>query len=98
LFIRAAGRCEWCGNLLHDDAARHHRMRRRDGGDRFANVVLLHTACHRHVHANPIDARASGFIVPTSAGDVAAQPILIRGHWRLLDDAGGSEIAPTEHP
>jgi hypothetical protein len=95
LYRRSGGRCDWCGSQLRNDAARHHRLRRRDGGDRLANLVLLHTSCHRWVHANPVLARGNGFIVRTGA-DPADVP-LYRGYhkgWVKLDDDGSA--TPTE--
>lgn len=97
LYRRCGGRCDWCGSRLDNDAARHHRQRRRDGGDRLANLVLLHTACHRWVHANPVLARGNGFIVPVGT-DPASAP-LYRGYhagWWLLADDG--RVIPTEVP
>jgi hypothetical protein len=88
LNLRQRGRCPACGITLDNDGARHHRQRRRDGGDRLANLVILHTKCHRWVHANPEDARKLGLIV-SFAGDPLEAPLYVRGQgWVLLDDDG----------
>lgn len=91
LWMRCADRCWWCGRGLNGDGVRHHRMRRRDGGDRLCNIVILHTACHNiaplSVHQNPEVAMTRGFIVPSWA-DPATSPILIEKSTYLLDDAG----------
>lgn len=85
---RDGDRCLWCGQPLRNDAARHHRMRRREGGDRLANVVLLHTRCHEFVHGNPIVARGRGFIVSVY-NDVLTKPLVAKdGRAWLLDDEG----------
>ena len=70
LLRRDGGRCGWCGKDLNGVGARHHRMRRRDGGDRLANLVMLHPWCHNvspgSVHQEPALAVHLGFIVTTS--------------------------------
>ena len=86
---RDGDRCLWCGQPFRDETARHHRMRRREGGDRLANVVLLHGDCHRHIHAQPIEARGRGFIVSVY-NDVLTKPLVAKnGSAWLLDDGGG---------
>ena len=84
LEARAAGQCEWCLDLLGGRVERHHRQRRRDGGDRLANLVLVHAHCHRHITEHPREATATGHIVRTGH-DPAEIPILI-GRWVFLDD------------
>lgn len=89
VLVRDGDRCLWCGQLLRNDVARHHRMRRREGGDRLANIVLLHRHCHEFVHGHSIEARSRGFIVSIYL-DVLTKPLidyLLRA-W-LLDDIGG---------
>ena len=81
--------CLWCGEPLRGEVARHHRMRRRAGGDRLANILLLHGDCHRHIHAHPIEARGRGFIVSVYA-DMLGEPVVAKnGRAWLLDDQGG---------
>lgn len=100
LAIRAGDHCELCGKPLAGRAERAHRVRRRDGGDRLCNIVLLHPECHAFTHANPDDARAAGFLLRTT-DDPLTIPVLWRGVlWCLLDDHGNREpvlIAP-DHP
>ena len=87
LLHRDSGRCLWCEKSLNNDGARHHRMRRREGGDRLANLLVLHTRCHTDIHGHPLDAKERGFIVPTWE-DVLTVPVWTRrGGW-LLDDEG----------
>lgn len=81
-------RCVVCGRPLNNSMERHHRKRRRDGGDRFSNVIGVHPGCHARVHRGPVDSRDNGWICPTWA-EPDEWPILILGHWWLLDDAGG---------
>ena len=91
LLARDHGRCPVCGHLLTDRAERHHRQRRRDGGDRYANLLLLHAACHAEAHAHPVRARDAGWIVAAYEPDPAAVPVRFSGtdpRW-LLDDSGG---------
>jgi hypothetical protein len=94
LYRRARGNCERCSRPLGGDAARHHRMRRAVGGDRLSNLLLLHTECHRYVHAHPEESRANGWIVAaTGQLDPLTAPVRIAGRLWLLDDAGHREVA-----
>jgi hypothetical protein len=72
-----------------DNLERHHRQKRITGGDRLANIVALHTACHAWVHAHPAEARESGLIVSSYAADPSEVPVMIGGTLWLLDDEGG---------
>jgi hypothetical protein len=83
---RDGDRCSWCGKGLNNDAARHHRMRRKDGGDRLSNVVLLHTRCHVYVHAHPDEAKERGVIVPPWEDLLTAKITTWRGTFYLADD------------
>lgn len=91
LLHRCRSRCEWCDRPLDGSAERHHRVRRRDGGDRFSNLVLLHPKCHWHVHAHPEEARGRGAVVSFAyAADPGKHPLIDRsGLAWLLDDQGG---------
>lgn len=89
LWKRCRDRCDHCGKPLDGQVERHHRARRRDGGDRYANLLMLRPECHAWVHAHPAEARAAGWIVHSTA-DPATVPVLLWGRQRaLLDDAGG---------
>lgn len=89
LYARSGGCCEMCGKPLNGSAERAHRVRRRDGGDRLSNLLLLHPACHAWTHAHPLQSNARGYILPTHA-DPATTPVLWRGtELVLLDDDGG---------
>lgn len=90
LAARALGRCDCCGMPLAGACERHHRQRRRDGGDRLANLTVLKPACHRYWTGEPEEARRRGFIVSAYEPDPASVPMLWRGiRWVVLDDAGG---------
>lgn len=67
LLIRDHGRCPVCAELVTHatGAERHHRMRRRDGGDRYSNLLLLHPDCHAWVTTHPEEAHDAGLIVWT---------------------------------
>jgi hypothetical protein len=88
LYWRQHGRCAWCGKPLVNDGVRHHRKRRREGGDRYSNVVLLHDACHAHVHAHPEAARALGVICPLDHDPTDWPWFDGAGVGWLLDDDG----------
>jgi len=61
------------------------------GGDRLANIVVLHDSCHKDAHSHPESARARGIIV-SSYGDPLATPIEVKGKgWFHLDDEGGKQ-------
>ena len=76
LWFRQAGRCGVCGRDLAGDGAAHHRRARSQGGTHtLDNLILLHTACHRQVHANPLWARGHGMIVPSWADPADRPPV-----------------------
>lgn len=98
--IRSGGACEICGTL-DGPFERHHRKRRRDGGDRFSNILILCSEHHRWVTEHPKEARAAGWIVSV-ARDPASVPVLWRREvWVFLDDQGGMtpcfEPVPDAH-
>lgn len=78
---------------------RHHRQRRQVGGDRLANVILLHPACHQYVTEHPDEAMAFGLIVSSYAEDPAAVPMQhgVLGHV-YLDDEGSTQSARPPAP
>lgn len=89
LMIRSKGRCECCGQPLNGHVERHHRKRRRDGGDRLANVIYLRVACHQWVTTHPTWAEERGLIVLVER-DPETEPVWWQGkRWVLLDDDGG---------
>lgn len=104
LVMRSGGRCERCGRDLTDgrtSVSRHHRVRRRDGGDRLSNLLLLcgtgTTGCHGHVTEHPTEAYASGWSVRALSVDQDPSTVPVRladGHWWLLDDQGGKRPVP----
>lgn len=79
LMARAGGACERCGHEC-GPVERHHRKRKREGGDSLANLVMLGRPCHAFVHAHPVLARQEGFIV-----SVSRDPEDVPLHWRRRD-------------
>jgi hypothetical protein len=99
LLHRQGHRCARCGEPLADHVERHHRQRREVGGDRYANLILLHSHCHAWAHAHPTEARdGAGLIVSAHAPDPAEVPIYLPGltgwAWWYLDDKGGQRPMP----
>jgi hypothetical protein len=89
LISRCGGLCERCDQpLTRSDFERHHRMRRRDGGDRLSNLLALHSSCHAYITEHPAEATANGWIVPVVSDDPATMPVRIRGALWTLDDYG----------
>jgi 5-methylcytosine-specific restriction endonuclease McrA len=91
LWARSRGVCEKCGENPPTD--RHHRKRRRDGGDRLANLLFLCSTCHHWLHDNAeseTHARDNGYIVPAlGVFDLLTYPVLQWGTtWVVLDDDG----------
>lgn len=94
LAARSGGRCECCGDPLAGQVERHHRVRRRDGGDRLANLLYLSPAHHAWWTRHPEQARVRGLIV-SAWQDPGEVPVLLAGAaWRYLDDQGGTRPAP----
>lgn len=88
LVTRCHGRCERCGQPLAGSMERHHRIRRRDGGDRLSNLLALHPRCHTYITEHPDEAKANGWIVSALSGiDPTDAPVRIDGVlWLLRDD------------
>jgi hypothetical protein len=87
-----------CGLPLGNNLERHHRQRREVGGDRLANLLALHSDCHRWITEHPAGAMEQGWIVSTAAADPALVPVRLPGlsgsaMW-LLDDDGGRVPVP----
>jgi 5-methylcytosine-specific restriction endonuclease McrA len=89
--------CMWCGRGWGDQVHRHHRKRRRDaaadegGTDALSNLVMLHPACHRDIHANPEMAKERGFIVSPWQNPTEVAVLAGDSRWYLLDDEGNRE-------
>lgn len=71
----------------------HHRIRRRDGGDRFSNLLALLPECHRWITEHPETAREFGWILLVGS-DPMACPVWISERRWLLDDFGGRRPEP----
>lgn len=85
---RFRGQCARCGMA---GAQAHHRQRRREGGHAVAILVWLCRTCHEWAHANPDEARLTGFIITVHDGEPAAVPIKTFAGWVLFDNEGGYE-------
>lgn len=90
---RSGGRCEICGKTGRVE--RHHRKRRRDGGDRLSNVVFAcgPGGCHQHLTEHPAEARKMGWIVSLSREPDEIPFLRFRTEWVFLDDVGGVRTA-----
>lgn len=88
LMARAGYACERCG---HDDKGieRHHRKRRRDGGESFPNLTGLCPECHGWCHQHPALARKYGWIVSVSRDPVAVPMLWRSRRWVFLTEDGG---------
>lgn len=88
LEARAGGCCEKCGKEC-GPVERHHRKRRREGGDSLQNILWLGKPCHLATHSHPVEARKFGWIV-SSYADPLTVPVLWRSkEWMLLTEDGG---------
>lgn len=97
LLVRCGHRCERCGQpLTRENMERHHRQRRRDGGDRLSNLLALHSRCHAYITEHPAEARANGWIVPVGEDPTEVTVVLpgLTGtaRWYLRDD-GTKQVA-----
>lgn len=96
LLARCGSRCEKCGQPLGDRLERHHRLKRREGGDRLSNLMALHPECHSWITRNPAEAYDHGWMVPFRL-DPGETPVLIGGNmWVLHDD--GTRTPEPHHP
>lgn len=91
LWARSRGLCEICADVPPTE--RHHRKRRRDGGDRLSNLLFLCNGCHRLITDHPESvtrARSNGWIVPAlGIAEPDTYPVrLWDTTWCLLDDDG----------
>lgn len=87
---RQGGQCARCGNTY---TALHHRMRRREGGHGYENLVGLCDTCHKFVHGSPKVAQEYGYIIPTHVEDVSTVPLKSFMGWVLFDKRGGIAFA-----
>lgn len=87
---RQGGQCARCGNTY---TALHHRMRRREGGHGYENLVGLCDTCHRIIHSRPAMSQEHGYIVPTHVDDIASVPVKSFMGWVLFDTSGGISFA-----
>lgn len=90
---RQGGMCLRCTGAMSDV---HHRRRRgvKDGHtDCPCNLVGLCRTCHSWVHANPVAARAAGWIVSTSEPAPSLAPLLTRYSPILLLCDGTDRVA-----
>lgn len=88
LMARADYACERCG---HTDKGieRHHRKRRRDGGESFPNLTALCVECHGWAHSHPALARKYGYIVSVNRNPVEVPMLWRSREWVYLDEDGG---------
>lgn len=92
LVRRSTGGCERCGTF-RGPFERHHRKRRRDGGDRLSNILFVDALCHAWITEHPSEARRAGWIVSVSR-DPAEVPVLTWAYeWVFLDDDGNTRPA-----
>ena len=72
VLARCKGYCEFCGKVLTDNFALHHRkFKSRGGKDEINNLIALHHECHNlgtfSVHMNIKKATESGHVVSRHA-------------------------------
>ncbi len=88
---RCGGRCEICGGAPMEQL--HHRRPRGMGGSQrpetntASNALGVCAGCHLLVESNRYHAGKRGWIV-SQRNNPADVEVLIRGTYRLLDDAG----------
>jgi hypothetical protein len=93
LEARAGGACERCGKEC-GPVERHHRKRKREGGDSLTNLLFVGRPCHTEIHAHPVESRRFGWIVSMSR-DPADIPVLWRrSEWMTLNDDGTKTPLP----
>lgn len=87
---RQGGQCARCGNTY---TALHHRMRRREGGHAWENLVGLCHTCHKWAHDNPVTAQQHGYVIPIHVQDISLVPIKTYLGWLVFDKDGGHSFA-----
>jgi hypothetical protein len=76
-----------------------HRVPRRDGGHRTANLAFGCHACHAKAHASPKWGYEVGIMASRYGVDLTLVPVWSWRGWILLDDEGGYRvIAPRSMP
>jgi hypothetical protein len=90
LWARSRGNCEHCGRPLNGRMERHHRQRRRDGGDRLSNLLAVLPDCHGEIHAHPALSRERGWIVSAYVADPRAIPVSQWGEQQVVFDDKGN--------
>lgn len=96
LYERCKGSCEFCGGVLPESWAAHHRKLRSQGGkDDLENVVALHHECHNlgtnSVHLNPKQSYEDGFMVRSWANSKETPLNLTHCRWVVLTTDGKYE-------
>lgn len=100
---RSQNRCERCGTPCQTGHWHHRRSRsvRDEHTHHACNGLWLCTTCHLWVHANPMAARAGGFILPRVAALPEQYPVQTPWGLRLHRCNGMYDLAPineTEQP
>lgn len=90
-------RCQACGSIGTEI---QHRMRRREGGHRYSNLIRVCSVDHRTIHSNPAWALEFGLTVSAVFDvDPSLVPVCTYRGWVLFDDLGGfNVIAPRSVP
>lgn len=86
---RQGGACARCGNTY---TALHHRMRRREGGHAYENLVGLCHTDHGWAHKHPGAAQEAGYIIPPHVADISAVPIRTFMGWVTFTKDGDTEF------
>jgi len=90
---RSGGFCERCGE--QPAVQIHHRRPRGMGGssredtNNAANALHLCVGCHQWIESNRAEAVEMGWLVRQESKPLH-MPVLLRGEWVWLDDAGGT--------
>lgn len=58
--------------------------------------MWLSAKCHAWVHAHPLEARQTGFIISRFCSDPSEKPVKLWHGWSLLFDDGS--MAPADEP
>jgi hypothetical protein len=98
LKARAEMRCERC--QIEVGTNHHHRRNQSQGGQHtLSNLMWLcgsgTTGCHGFVTRNPALSYGAGWSIRGQVRSPAEVPVLRRGEWVLLDDAGEYIRIPT---